>query len=226
LLAVVAAFRAAGRGSNAFAKGLIEHQHLNGATARLVHETFGTASQNALAASAVAVLGFLLWGIGIGQIYQDVYARAWRVRVRTLSDQLRFTIWFFVLSGLLGLFIVTESKLRSVGWVVVIPVWLIASTGFWLWTPHYLLRRTIDLRALVPGALAASLVIGGASLTSPLFLGSSLNTDGKQFGSFGVVVALLAWVFIVFTLSMICAVFSPVWAEWRGTELAKVPAQG
>ena len=34
---------------------------------------------------------------------QDVYARAWRIEVRTLSDQARFTVCFFVLSGLLCL---------------------------------------------------------------------------------------------------------------------------
>jgi uncharacterized BrkB/YihY/UPF0761 family membrane protein len=45
-----------------------------------------------------------------------------------------------------------------------------------------------------------------------------LNSDGKYFGSFGVVVALLTWGFILTTLSMVCAVFSPVWAEWRHTE--------
>lgn len=102
MLAAVGLFHAAGRNTNAFARRLIEHDHLSGHTARLVSGTFATASQNARAASAVAVIGFLLWGIGIGQIYQDLYARAWRIQVRTLSDQARFTIPYFVLSGLLG----------------------------------------------------------------------------------------------------------------------------
>jgi hypothetical protein len=81
------------------------HQHLTGESARLISQTFGTASNNALAASVAAVVGFLTWGIGVGQIYQDVYARAWRIQVRALSDQARFTIWFFVLSGLLGVWV-------------------------------------------------------------------------------------------------------------------------
>ena len=102
VLAAAGLFHAVGRDTNAFAQRLVEHQHLTGVTARLVQETFGTAADNALAATVAAVVGFLLWGIGIGQIYQDVYARAWRIQVRTLSDQARFTIWFFVLSGLLG----------------------------------------------------------------------------------------------------------------------------
>jgi uncharacterized BrkB/YihY/UPF0761 family membrane protein len=79
-----------------------------------------------------------------------------------------------------------------------------------------LLRGKIGLRSLLPGALLASLVIGGATATSPLFLGPLLNEDGRHFGSFGVVLALLTWAFILATLSTVCAVFSPVWAEWRG----------
>ena len=218
VLAAAGLFDAVGRDTNAFAQRLIEHQHLTGVTAHLVEETFGTAADNALAATVAAVVGFLLWGIGIGQIYQDVYARAWRIQVRTLSDQARFTIWFFVVSGLLGLFIVFAGNLRDLGLIVAVPVWLVVSTAFWLWTPHFLLHGKIGLRQLLPGALLASLVIGGATGTSRFFLGRWLNEDGRHFGSFGVVLSLLAWGFILVTITMVCAVFSPVWAEWRHSE--------
>ena len=36
-----------------------------------------------LAASVTVVIGFLIWGLSIGQLYQDVYARAWRIHVGT-----------------------------------------------------------------------------------------------------------------------------------------------
>jgi membrane protein len=218
VLAAAGLFNAAGSDTNAFAQRLIDHQALSGETARLVHDTFGSASDNALAASVLAVIGFLTWGIGIGQIYQDVYARAWRVHVRTLSDQARFTIWFFVLSGALGLFLVFAGSLNTAGWAVVVPIWLVASTAFWLWTPRYLLHRQIGLRQLLPGALLASLLIGGATATSRFYLGHGLATDGRQFGSFGVVIALVAWGLILVLISMLCAVFAPVWAEWRENE--------
>src|SRR5213078_2151918 len=93
-------------------------------------------------------------------------------------------------------------------------------TAFWLWTPRYLLRGRIGLRPLLPGALLATLLIGGATATSPFFLGPTLNLDGKRFGPFGVVVALIGWAFVLTTISMACAVFSPVWTEWRERERA------
>jgi uncharacterized BrkB/YihY/UPF0761 family membrane protein len=45
-----------------------------------------------------------------------------------------------------------------------------------------------------------------------------LNANGKAFGSFGVVVTMVGYVFIMITMSLVCAVFSPVWANWRQTE--------
>jgi membrane protein len=218
VLSVIGLFHAAGANTNAFASHLIDHLDLTGTTAQLVQETFGTASENALAGTLAAMVGFLIWGIGIGQIYQDVYARAWRIHVRTLSDQARFTIWFFVQAGVLAVYVVSAEQLRSAGWSVVIPVWIVGSMVFWLWTPRFLLHRQIGIRPLLPGAILATIVVGGATATSPLFLGSWLNSDGKYFGSFGIVVALLGWAFVMVTISLACAVFSPVWVEWRKEE--------
>ena len=48
--------------------------------------------------------------------------------------------------------------------------------------------------------------------------GAPLNENGKAFGSFGVVVTLVGYVFIMTTMSLVCAVFSPVWANWRQAE--------
>jgi uncharacterized BrkB/YihY/UPF0761 family membrane protein len=74
------------------------------------------------------------------------------------------------------------------------------------------------LRALLPGALLATVVLGGTIATAPFFLGPPLNENGKAFSSFGVVVTIVGYVFIVITMSLVCAVFSPVWSSWRRAE--------
>jgi hypothetical protein len=218
VLIALAYFHPSRSDANLFAEHLITHLKLNGATATLVHDTFGSASANALAASIAVILGFLLWGIGIGQIYQDVYARAWRVDVGSIADQGLFVIFFFVFSGAIALVIVSAEQLRDRGWLILVPVWLAASTVFWLWVPRFLLHRTIGLRALLPGALLAAVLLGGTAAVSPLFLAPPLNQNGKSFGSFGVALTIVGYLFTVITISLICAVFSPVWANWRLTE--------
>lgn len=217
-LVVIAFFNLAKGDENAFAERLITHMNLDGSTASLVHDLFGTTANNVLAASVTVVIGFLVWGISIGQIYQDVYARAWRIHVGSAADQVLFTIWFFVLSGLIALAIVAGSELRTAGWLAVLPVWIAGSMVFWLWTPRFLLHRKISVRSLLPGALLATFVVGGTIATSPLWIGPTLNQNAKAFGSFGVVLALFAYILIGVTLSMVCAVFGPVWAEWRQGE--------
>jgi membrane protein len=217
-LVVIAFFNLARGDENAFAERLITHMNLDGSTASLVHDLFGTTANNVLAASVTVVIGFLAWGISIGQIYQDVYARAWRIHVGSAADQVLFTIWFFVVSGLIALATVAGSELGTAGWLAVIPVWIAGSMVFWLWNPRFLLHRKVSVRSLLPGALLATFVLGGTIATSPLWIGPTLNQNAKAFGSFGVVLALFAYFLIGVTLSMVCAVFGPVWAEWRQGE--------
>ena len=215
-LVFVAAFYAPGGSVNVFAEHLVNHLNLTGETGKLVEDTFGSASSNALAASVATAVSFLLWGIGIGQLYQDVYARAWDVKVGSAADQWLYAIFFFVFAGALALVLVAQSELGDTGrWAVLVPAWLFGSLVFWLGAPHFLLHRKVALRTLLPGALLATLVLGGTAATSPLFLSATLTANGKAFGSFGIVLTVIGYLFVMITLSLVCAVFSPVWFKWR-----------
>lgn len=108
-----------------------------------MQDTFGSASSNALAASLAAVVGFLVWGLGLAPIYQNIYARAWNVKVGSPVDQARFAIWFFVASGAVGGYVVLAEHFHDLGWIVLIPAWIAASTAFWIWTPRFLLHKTV-----------------------------------------------------------------------------------
>jgi nitrogen fixation-related uncharacterized protein len=117
-LVFIGVFNLVGGNENAFADRIVTHMKLDGATASLVHDLFGTTANNVAAASVAVAIGFLIWGISIGQLYQDVYARAWRIRVGTASDQLRYTVWFFLVSGLFAVMFGSASELRASGWLV------------------------------------------------------------------------------------------------------------
>jgi membrane protein len=203
---------------NVFGQHLVTHMKLTGSTATLVEDTFGSTSSNALGASIAVIVSFLLWGIGIGQIYQDVYARAWGIEVGSIADQGLFALFFFILAGAIAAQIVAAERFHGADVLVLVPAWLIASTAFWLFVPSLLLHRKVGWRALLPGALMASLVIGGTIATSPLFIAAPLNQNGKAFGSFGVVLTVVGYVFVLLTMTLVCAVFSPVWRSWRESE--------
>jgi uncharacterized BrkB/YihY/UPF0761 family membrane protein len=229
-LVAVALFGKSGGDATALADRLIAHMHLTGDTAEIVSKTFGTTSDNLVAATVAVVISFLFWGIGIGQLYRDVYTRSWRVETAQASDQVLFTIWFFVTCGLLGAMFVTTTETSSSSRPLFIPVWFAVSTIYWVWTPRFLLHRKVPTRKLLPGALLGSFVLGGTIGTAPLWMGPTLNQNAQAFGPFGVILALLAFVLIAITISMVCAVFGPVWEEFRQLERerkaveAKAPA--
>jgi membrane protein len=220
-LMFVAALYAAGN-VNLFAQHLVDHLNLTGSTAKLVEETFGTSSSNALAASVTTVVTFLLWGIGIGQLYQDFYGRAWGISVASAADQALYAIFFFVFAGALALVLVATAELGDTGrWLVLVPLWILGSLAFWLGVPHFLLHRKISTRQLLPGALLSILVLGGTAVFSPLFLAPAFTTNGEAFGSLGIVLSIVGYLFVMVTLSLVCAVFSPVWFAWRADEKSR-----
>ena len=220
-LVIIGLFNLARGDESAFADRVVRHMKLDGATADIVRDLFGTTADNVTTASVAVAIGFLIWGISIGGLYQDVYARAWRIRVGSAADQLRYTIWFFLVSGILAVMLGSASELRASGWLIALPLWVGGSILFWLWTPRYLLHRKISLRSLLPGALLATFVLSGTIATSPLWIGPTINQNASAFGAFGAVIALFAYILIGTTLSMVCAVFAPVWAEWRLGEKAR-----
>jgi hypothetical protein len=169
------------------------------------------------------VVTFLLWGVGIGQLYQDVYARAWDIKVGSAADQALYAVFFFVFALALALVLVAQAELGDTGrWAVLVPAWIIGSLVFWLGVPHVLLHRKVALRALLPGALLSTLVLGGTAATSPLFLSATFTANGKAFGSFGIALTVIGYLFVMITLSLVCAVFSPVWFQWREAEKRRV----
>jgi uncharacterized BrkB/YihY/UPF0761 family membrane protein len=215
LLAVYALVDVSRSSGNGIARHLIDHLHLHGSTAALVSRTFGSASSNAAAASVVGLLTFFIFGLGIGKILQDVYARAWRVDVGVLTDQWRFAVFFVVSTALLGLQVSEESVLSPLGRELLIPLWLVVLVGFWLWTPWFLLHRRVGPRRLLPGAALVAISYTIAMTISEFLVGSWVNENGHFFGPFGVALALLAWGQVLGGIWLGCAVFSPVYAEWR-----------
>ena len=215
LLAVYALSDLSAGSGNGIAQHLIYRLHIHAPAARLVTSAFGSEASNAAAATVIGLLGFLIFGLGLGKIVQGVYARAWRIEVRSLTDRWRFALWFVVSTILLGLQVTEESLVSSLGWVLASPVGLVVLVAFWLWTPWLLLHRTVSLRSLLPGALLVAVVYMLAVTVSEFVLGYWITDNGRFFGSFGVVLALVAWAQVVAGIWLGCAVFSPVYAEWR-----------
>ena len=126
----------------------------------------------------MVVFGFWFWGMGIGQLYRDLYERAWRVETAQSNDQVLFIVWYFVACGLLGLMFLATTFASSHR-VLFIPIWLCVSMAFWLWTPRFLLHKKVSMRRLLPGAVVGAVVLGGTIGTAPLWMGPTLNQNAQ-----------------------------------------------
>ena len=127
---------------------------LDGATASLVRDLFGTTAGNLLAASVTVVIGFLIWGLSIGQLYQNLYARAWRIHVGhgRRPDPLHGLV--LRLQRPPRAASVSAAELRAAGWLALLPAWIAGSMVFWLWTPRYP-APSPDLAPLAPARRGA-----------------------------------------------------------------------
>lgn len=215
LLAVYALAGVSGGDDPSIAQHLIDHLNLHGTTAALVSRTFGSVSGNAGAASVIGLASFFVFGLGVGKILQDVYALAWHVEAGSALDQWRFGLWFVVATTLLGFQVSEETFVSSLGWELLVPIWLVVLAGFWLWTPWFLLHRKIGVRRLLPGAVIVAVAYTITTSISEFLVGDWINENGHFFGSFGVALALLTWGQVLAGIWLGCAVFSPVFAEWR-----------
>ncbi|HUK72511.1 MAG TPA: YhjD/YihY/BrkB family envelope integrity protein [Streptosporangiaceae bacterium] len=215
LLAVYALTDLSAGSGNGIAQHLIYRLHIHPPAVALVASVFGSEASNAAAASVAGLLGFLIFGLGLGKIVQDVYARAWRISVSSPTDRWRFAVWFVVSTTLLGLQVSEESVVSFLGWVVLSPIGLAVLVAFWLWTPWFLLHRQVELRMLLPGALLVAVTYMGAVTVSEVLLGYWITDNGRFFGSFGVALALLSWGQVLAGIWLVCGVFSAVYAEWR-----------
>ena len=215
LLAVYAVAGLSIHSENALARHLIYHLHLHDPTVALVARTFGSAASNAAAASVFGLATFLVFGLPVGKILQDFYARSWRIRVGSPADQWRFALWFVVVTVLMGLQVSEESFVSVTGDILYWPVWFVAFLAFALWTPWFLLHGRIVLRQLFLGALIVAASSAAAVAISQFLLGAWVNDNGRWFGAFGVALALLMWAQVLGTIWLVGAVISPVYLAWR-----------
>jgi membrane protein len=65
--------------------------------------------------------------------------------------------------------------------------------GWAWWTQHFLLRRAVSWRLLLPGAIAMTIGLLGLRLAAALVLSEAITSNYRQYGPLGIVFMLLTW---------------------------------
>jgi membrane protein len=200
----------------AFARHLVSEYDLSKPTAALVRSVLVEDSSHHLGSALFAIAGALFFGLNFGKVIQLVHVRAWRIDLHSsVGDQLRFAYVLLGLYGLLLLLFAQEKefghRVAWVGWSLS-PLWVVLLVAYFTWAPWLLTHRMLDWRDLLPGAALTALGLVVLMVISAFVMEHWLNLYAKDYGGFGVVMAIYFW--IAFSSAVI------VWAAALGPALA------
>jgi uncharacterized BrkB/YihY/UPF0761 family membrane protein len=204
---------------SALADHLVHHYGLSGETAALLRGVLVQDRSHELASMLLAVAGALFFGLGFGRVLQLVDVRAWRLELPARqSDQALYAAVLLGLYSLILLLLVQLKELEgSPSWIgrVLAVGWLALLVLFFVWAPGVLTHGRIAPRDLLPGAVltAAGLVL--LMLLSSYVMEFWVDLYARDYGGFGVVLAIYFWIAFSSAVIVMAASLSPALAERR-----------
>ncbi len=214
----------------ALANHMVHHYGLSASTAELVRGVLVQDKTHELGSALFAIAGALFFGLSFGRVLQQVHTRAWRIApTPRQSDNARYAAALVGLYGLILLLLVQLKELTGdLSWarLVVAPGWVALLTLYFLWVPRMLTYRQIGLRDLLPGAAltAAGLVV--VMLISSFVMEFWVNLYARDYGGFGVVMAIFFWIGFSSAVIVLAASLSPALAERRRVRGSPLGAAG
>jgi membrane protein len=204
---------------NALANQLVHHYRLNASTSELIHNVLGQGRSHELGSALLAIASALVFGIGFGRVLQLVHSRAWKLDLATGPfDQIGYGV---VLAGLYGLLLLLLLQLKEfhagstlvkallgVGWVGFL-------TLFFDLAPWLLTHKQISRRDLLPGAVLTALAVVGLMVVSNFVMQFWVDLYARDYGGFGVVLAIYFWIAFSSAVIVGAASLSPALATRR-----------
>jgi membrane protein len=204
---------------NALANQLVHHYRLNASTSELIHNVLGQGRSHELGSALLAIASALVFGIGFGRVLQLVHSRAWKLDLVTGPfDQIGYGA---VLAGLYGLLLllllqlnefhtssVLVKALLGVGWVGFL-------TLFFDFVPWLLTHKRISRRDLLPGAVLTALAVVTLMIVSNFVMQFWVDLYARDYGGFGVVLAIYFWIAFSAAVIVGAASLSPALATRR-----------
>jgi membrane protein len=203
----------------ALANSLVHHYSLSAQTAELLRSVLVDSRQHELGSALLAVAAALFFGLGFGRVLQLVHVRAWGLPVPSRqADTVRYAL---VLLGLYGLILLLLVQLNEIGgdpsWanLALAPGWVLLLAVCFAWAARLLTHDRISWRDLAPGATLSAIGVVALMLVSSVVMELWVNLYARDYGGFGVVMAIFFWIAISSAIVVWAAAVSPPLAERR-----------
>ncbi|MBV9013829.1 MAG: YihY/virulence factor BrkB family protein [Pseudonocardiales bacterium] len=173
----------------------------------------------------LGVLGALYGGLGVSVAIQTALNRVWAVPRYARPDAVLSRLRGLLLFVLIAAVLLITTGLAAVGPVVAgyglgagvgiaaIPVAIIVNVGAFLVGFRVLTARSVPLADLMPGAVCAGVAVQVLQTGGALFVSHELTGASQIYGVFGLVLGLLAWLYLQAVIVVLCAEINVVRAR-------------
>ncbi|MGH3593165.1 MAG: YihY/virulence factor BrkB family protein, partial [Pseudonocardiaceae bacterium] len=175
----------------------------------------------------LGILGAVYGGLGVSVAIQTALNRVWAVPRFARPDPVLSRLRGLVLFVLIGAVVLITTALAAVGPVAVaygygsgpgiriaaIAVAMIVNVGAFLIGFRVLTARDVPLADLMPGAVGAGVAVEVLQIVGALFVSYELNGASQIYGVFGLVLGLLAWLYLQAVIVVFCAEINAVRAR-------------
>jgi membrane protein len=203
----------------ALANHIVRNYDLSTITAGQVRSVLVETRVHELGSAVLAIGSALVFGVGFGRVLQLVHVRAWRITLpRRSTDQARYAA---VLLGLYGLILLLLAELDalsgSASWVRLLaaPAWVAVLALFFAWAPRLLTHKQVSWRDLLPGAVLTAVGLVVVLIVSSYFMERWVDLYARDYGGFGVVMAIFFWIQLCAAIVVAAASLSPSLARRR-----------
>lgn len=178
------------------------------------------------AAVILGILGAIYGGLGVSVAIQTALNRVWAVPRYARPDPIMSRLRGLMLFVLLGSLVLITTALSAAGplavglgyggaWVgpASIVIAMAANVGAFLIGFRVLTAREIPLSDLVPGAVGAGIAVQLVQIGGALFISYALSGASQVYGAFGLVLGLLAYLYLQAVIVVFCAEINAVRAR-------------
>ncbi|SEM34474.1 YhjD/YihY/BrkB family envelope integrity protein [Streptacidiphilus jiangxiensis] len=164
-------------------------------TAGPVFRLFTTPHQAERAAGVLSLALLAGFGLAFAAQVQLVYEKVWELPPQSWRAVWRQVVWLAALVGYVALETESGSLLRGGVLVSAERVALLGASGllFFWWGQRFLLGGRVGWRALLPGAVATIVGLGGLRIFSSLVFNPMIADNAEAYGAVGVVLVVECW---------------------------------
>ena len=175
----------------------------------------------------LGIIGAVYGGLGISVAIQTALNRVWAVPRFARPDPVVSRLRGLVLFILLGTVILITTALSALGplaagfgygigtgvRVAAAVVAIAANVAVFLIAFRVLTARDVRLADLMPGAVGAAVAVQGLQMVGTFLARRGLNGVSQLYGVFGLVLGLLAWLYLLAMILVLCAEINAVRAR-------------